>query len=207
MSPRLRVSVFVLDPTRALALVIACACGGATVPRATTPMPAPAEREPRQSAIDAFGRLAFEALADGQPQRLVFDDVELRAILDTAGATRLTARRETLDHRLGDTSDLETSMAGAEYAGICLQGAHDESAGGVLGLRADGWLIDRALVIGRREGGRRIASWLEGPFLFTDRGFGALDLERVERPRWEHSDLEIAPCDFSIRNDLPDEAR
>jgi hypothetical protein len=194
--------------TRAWVLLIACAVGcGAASHRATTAMPAPRARAPRQAAIDAFGRRAWEALSDGEPQRLVFDELELRALVDTAGATRLTARRESLHRRLGDNTDLPTSMAGARYAGICLQGARDEQRGGVLGLRADGWLIDRALVIGTRPGGRRIASWLEGPFLFTDAGFGALDLESVESPRWEHSDLELAPCDFAIRNDLPEEAR
>ncbi len=43
--------------------------------------------------------------------------------------------------------------------------------------------------------------------MFSDAGFGALDLERVETPRWEHSDLELAPCDMAIRNDLPEAAR
>jgi hypothetical protein len=77
----------------------------------------------------------------------------------------------------------------------------------VLGLQADGWIFDRFLLIGRRPSGRRIAAWVEGVFVYTDAGFTALDLERVEEPRWEHSDLEIAPCDLSIRNDLPERAR
>jgi hypothetical protein len=72
---------------------------------------------------------------------------------------------------------------------------------------ASRWTIERVLVIGIRPGGRRIAAWIEGTFVYTDAGIGALDLERVEQPRWEHSDLELAPCDFAIRNDLPEHAR
>lgn len=157
--------------------------------------------------MDAFGRRAWAALREGEPERLLYDDLDLRALLDTAGATRLSARRITLTQRLGSTADFPALLASAEYAGICLQGARDEEPGGVLGLRTEAWIFDRALVIGRRPGGRRIASWVEGTFVFTDSGFGALDLERVEAPRWEHSDLELAPCDLAIRNDLPENAR
>lgn len=189
-------------------VLLAGACGGPTVEtRPTTPRPPPAEREARDAAIVRFGERAWAALSAGEPERLLYDDLDLRQLLDTAGATRLSARRLGAGPRLGLMIDLPTLLENAEYAGICLQGAREEPAGGVLGLRDDGWVFDRALVIGRRPSGRRIASWLEGTFVFTDTGFGALDLERVETPRWEHSDLEIAPCDHAVRNDLPEAAR
>jgi hypothetical protein len=194
--------------------VLLAACSGAPAPNPhsahnapTTAMPAPSGQAQRQHAIDELGRRAFRLLATGHPERLLFDDLDLRELLDGAGATRLSARRATLEERLGPTADFPAMLESARYAGICLQGAREESAGGVLGLRREGWTFERALVIGRNPDGRRIAAWIEGPFLFTNAGFGALDLERVEEPRWEHSDLEIAPCDLAIRNDLPEGAQ
>lgn len=189
-----------------LSLLGACA-GPAASARATTPRSRPEDRGDRDAAVVHFGERAWAALRAGAPERLLYDDLDLRELLDTAGATRLSARRLAAGPRLGVTVDLEALLGSAEYAGICLQGARDEEPGGVLGLRRGGWVFDRALLIGRRPGGRRIATWIEGTFLFTDAGFGALDLERVETPRWEHSDLEIAPCDVAVRNDLPEAAR
>jgi hypothetical protein len=189
--------------------VLAAACGAAstTATRPTTCLRAPGDTAIRRRAIDDFGRRAWDAMRAGEPQRLLFDELDLRALLDTAGSTRITAHRLSLTARLGSTADFPTLLASAEYAGVCLQGAREESGGGVVGLAHDGWTIDRVLVIGIRPGGRRIAAWIEGTFVYTDAGIGALDLERVEQPRWEHSDLELAPCDFAIRNDLPEHAR
>lgn len=181
------------------------ACGGGTAPRSrpTTALAAPDARDARNAAIDAFGRRAWDALSSHQPTRLLYDELDLRELLDPAGATRFSARRGSAA-RIGSGG---VELDSARYAGICLQGAREEPANGVLGLRSRGWVFDRALVIGTRPGGRRVAAWLEGIFVFTDAGFGALDLERVEEPRWEHSDLELAPCDLAVRNDLPEAAR
>lgn len=198
---RLRQSTLVI-------IALVAGCGGAAVEaRPTTTLAPPAERAARDRAMDELGRRAWSALAAGAPERLLFDDLDLRSLLDTAAATRLSARRATLSQRIGETTDFTTLLSSAEYAGICLQGARAEPPGGVLGLRNEAWIFDRALVIGRRPSGRRIASWIEGTFVLTDAGFGALDLERVETPRWEHSDLELAPCDLAVRNDLPERAR
>lgn len=181
------------------------ACGGSApgLSRPSTALAAPDAREDRNAAIDAFGQRAWDALASRQPTRLLYDELDLRELLDAAGATRFSARRGTAA-RLGRSG---VELDSARYAGICLQGAREEPADGVLGLRSRGWVFDRALVIGTRPGGRRVAAWLEGIFVFTDAGFGAIDLERVEEPRWEHSDLELAPCDLAVRNDLPEAAR
>lgn len=187
--------------------LLAFGCGAAGPRRPTTVLAAPDDRAARNAAIDAFGRRAWAALAEGQPTRVLYDELILRALLETASATRLSARRGTLERRIAASGDLRALLETATYAGICLQGAREEPAGGVLGLRSPGWVFDRALVIGTRPAGRRVASWLEGIFVFTDAGFGALDLERVEEPRWEHSDLELAPCDLAVRNDLPEAAR
>lgn len=183
--------------------LVACGGGGAPLSRPTTALAAPDAREDRNAAIDAFGQRAWGALVSRAPSRLLYDELDLRELLDAAGATRFSARRGSSVRIGGGVVALDS----ARYAGICLQGAREEPANGVLGLRSRGWVFDRALVIGTRPGGRRVAAWLEGVFVFTDAGFGALDLERVEEPRWEHSDLELAPCDLAVRNDLPEAAR
>lgn len=189
------------------AFFLAACASSAPVTRPTTAVTAPVARSEREQAIVAFGQRAWEALRAGAPSRLLYDDLDLRELMEPAGATRFSARRASLGTRVGSTVDFESLLAEAQYAGICLQGAREEDAGTVLGLRARGWVFDRALIIGRRSGGRRIAAWIEGTFVFTDAGFGALDIERVEAPRWEHSDLELAPCDMAIRDDLPEGAR
>lgn len=146
-------------------------------------------------------------MRSGHPSRLLVDDLGLRNLLDAPSATRVGARRMQVRQRMRATRDFASLLEGADYAGICLQGARVEPAGGVLGLQNDAWIFDRLLVIGRRPSGRRVAAWVEGVFVYTDVGFTALDLERVEEPRWEHSDLELAPCDLAVRSDLPERAR
>ena len=167
----------------------------------------PQEEAARRAAVERLGERTYAALRDGRPESLVYDDIDLRVLLEPTGATRYAARRQGLAERIGPTEDAANLLRAAEYAGVCVQGARAESAGGVLGLREDGWVFDRVLIIGRQASGQRVAAWIEGTFVYTDRGFGALDLERVEQPRWEHSDLELAPCDLSIRRDLPEAAR
>lgn len=151
--------------------------------------------------MDELGERAWQAMLASEPQRLLLDDLDLRRVLQPASATRFTARRASMERRLGPLEDLAPMFSRAEYTGLCLQGARAEPAASVLGLRDDGWIFERMLLIGRQPGGRRVAAWIEGTFVLTDTGFQALDLERVERPRWEHSDLEIAPCDLSVRAD------
>lgn len=192
-----------------LASVLLAACAGATPATAnpSTPRTAPSTMEAQRAAIDDVGRRAWGAMRAGDPAGLLFDDLDLRSLLDGPAATRISAQRLGIAGRVGDTGSFPGLLEDAEYAGVCVQGAREAGPGGALGLRSPGWVFDRLLVIGRRPTGRRIAAWIEGIWLYTDAGFRALDLERVERPRWEHSDLEIAPCDLSIRDDLPERAR
>ncbi len=193
-------------------MLLLAGCGGPTATSTAVAHPTCVVEMPdlaaeRHAAVDALGRRAWEALRAGEPRTLLYDEVDLRALLEPSAATRITVRRTRVDERIGETDDFVSLLAAAEYAGVCLQGAREEPAGGALGLRSGGWVVDRVLVIGRRPSGQRIASWIEGLWLYSDQGFGAADLERVERPRWEHSDLEIAPCDVAIRDDLPEIAR
>jgi hypothetical protein len=157
----------------------------------------PDEVADRHAAMDELGRRLHAALAAGAPSDVLLGDDEIRLVLASDAATRVAARRAGLSVRLGSVRGLAASLAGTSYLGVCLQDAHDEDPSGSLGLRADGWVFRRVLVAARQPAGRRVALWVDGTFVFTDAGFGALDLERVEEPRWEHSDLELAPCDMA----------
>lgn len=191
-----------------VALLAGCAGANAGAVRPTGPALLPDAPAVRRAAIDALGRRAWDAMAAGRPAELLYDDRDLEVLVDRGAVTRIAARRLAHAERLApEPARLRVALASATYAGVCLQGARPEEAGGPIGLVADGWVFDRLLVIGRRPMNRRVAAWLEGVFVYSDAGFAALDLERVEEPRWEHSDLEIAPCDLSIRDDLPEIAR
>ncbi|MDQ3037815.1 MAG: hypothetical protein M3Y87_35805 [Myxococcota bacterium] len=185
-------------------LLLAClsvsgtACGGSRARSATTPLPMPADVASRHAAMDAFGRRLHAALAAGRPIDVLLGDDELRVLLAGSAATRVAAHRAAIGMRVGDdTARLTLALEGTEYLGVCLQDARDEPDGATLGLRAPGWVFGRVLVAARRPGGHRIALWIDGVFVFTDAGFGALDLERIEAPRPRHSDLELAPCDMA----------
>jgi hypothetical protein len=158
----------------------------------------PGNGEVRTRAIDDTGQRIYEALARGAPTDLLVDDVGLRGLLDSQSATRFAALRVGISARLGTHAVDFQPLREARYGGVCLQASRLEPAGSALGLRADGWVFDRALVMGLQPGGRRVASWVEGAFVYTREGFRALDLTRVEVPRWEHADLELAACDMEV---------
>lgn len=178
-------------------LALACGPSGALAHRATTPLPMPGESSDRHAAMDAFGRRLHAALVAGHPDDVLFGDDELRTLMGGEAATRVAARRASLSVRLGTSPRVALALAHTEYLGVCLQDARDDDP--ALDLRAPGWTFRRVLLAAQQPGGRRTALWVDGVFVFTDGGFGALDLERVEDPRWEHSDLELAPCDMATR--------
>lgn len=179
-----------------LAALVVGGCGGGLSSRPVRPIPVPASEQARHEALDRAGRRIYGALAAGRPERLLFDDLTLRRLLVPDAATQASALRAGLEVRLGLRREAFSAFDGAKYLGICVQGARLEPAGTSMGLKHAGWMFDRALVAGIEPSGRRIASWVEGAFLFTTKGFGAISLDRVEEPRWEHSDLELAPCDM-----------
>lgn len=180
------------------AAVLAVGCTGRLGVHPVRPMPVPASEQARHEALDQAGRQMYAALAAGRPERLLFDDLTLRRLLVPAAATRASALRAGLEVRLGLRREAFSAFDGAKYLGICVQGARLEPAGTTAGLKHAGWMFDRALVAGVEPSGRRIASWVEGEFLFTNEGLGAISLDRVEEPRWENSDLELAPCDMEV---------
>jgi hypothetical protein len=151
-----------------------------------------------EESLDAFGRALYAAMAQGHPEAVMFDDAALRAVLLPEAAGRVTSLRLVAGPALRLAADARALLQSATYAGLCVQQGRAEPAGGALGLRAPGFVFERALVIGREPGGGPVASWVEGKFLNTDAGFGALSLERVEPPRRDHSDLELAECEMRV---------
>jgi hypothetical protein len=152
----------------------------------------------RDAAVLALGRTVFEAAQSRDVARVLFDDLELRALLDGAGASRATAMRHATGPGLRAEADaLALSVAGARYVGVCLQESAVSAAGGALGLRREAWVVGRALLVADHPRVGRVAGWAEGAFVQTSRGFGAVTLDRVEAFRPAHSDLELASCDMA----------
>ena len=105
-------------------------------------------------------------------------------------------RSEAFPYILIDCLAFRTDWGAATFAGFCAQGAREEAPRAGLGLTHAGWVLERILLVAR--GGAAAAgsaSWVEGDFVYTDRGWRVLSLRRVETPRRQHSDLELAPCD------------
>ncbi len=187
-----------MKPLVLFIFALTVACGSVRERGPQSPRPMPEDRANRAAVLDDLGRHLYGLLRRGQPERLLFDDPALGRLVDEASATRLRALRAGTGARLRVEPSRFRILGSARYAGLCLQGARQQPAGGPLGLKADGWVFERVLVVGLQAGGRRLASWVEGAFLLTDAGFGALALTRVEPPRWEHSDLELTTCDMQV---------
>lgn len=176
--------------------MLLAACGSAPPPRVRT---LPDDEAARDEAVMALGSALWRSLTTANPLAVLATDEQLDALVDGAATTRLRLRRPGLNARLGEmVHDLPARLDGASYLGVCAQEAHDEPAGGALGLRQATWIIGRVLIAGRIAGGaRRIALWVDGPFAYDGESFVAIELSDVEAPRWEHSDLELGVCDIS----------
>lgn len=158
----------------------------------------PDSRDVRHVALERFGRELLTSLQEGSPTRLLFDVDEIRVLQEPTAATRSTTRRASLSFPLAAARSARRELADTAYLGLCVQDARDEPERGPLGLRRPSWTFRRILLAAKQPSGHRIALWLDGVFVFTDVGFGILDLERIEDPRWEHSDLDILPCDMVV---------
>ncbi|MBX3247171.1 MAG: hypothetical protein KF901_08325 [Myxococcales bacterium] len=173
----------------------ALACGGSHVP--ATPRTIPAAADVRQEVLREFGQRLYQALAAGTPEVVVYDDRALGELLEPEAATQARALRSA---PLGLEPARLAVLADAAPTSLCIQGGGET---GAHGLRARAWTFERALVAGTRPGGRQLAAWVEGTFVLSDQGFGAIALRRVEDPRWEHSDLELATCDMRVELGTP----
>lgn len=181
-----------------LLLVFAAACSGGSPRAPTTPAPLPGQLAQTEAALAEFGARLYDALAQGRPEEVTFRPGALSALLSPEAEHDWLATHA--NPRPGRVPDDDRAMwAAARFAEICVQQGRAEPKGGVLGLRKAGFVFERALLVGRERGGGALAGWVEGQFLFTDAGFGALRLDRVEGPRRDHSDLEIAVCELRAR--------
>jgi hypothetical protein len=177
-------------------LCAASGCGASS--RAFRAERVPAAPAARDAAVLALGRAVFDAAQARALERLLFDDLELRTLLDGAGASRVNAVRQAAGPALrADADALALSIAGARFVGVCLQESAVSAVGGALGLRAEAWVVGRALVVADHPRVGRVAGWTEGVFVHSSRGFGAVTLDRVEPLRPAHSDLELASCDMA----------
>ena len=161
------------------------------VPHEPRPLPAQAAVP---AALDALGKRLYAAVALGHWDEVLFDDAAIGALLEPSAATLLAGVGRTV----ALSPEQRGLWSGASYAGLCVQQGRLEPAAGAVGLRAQGFLFERALLIGREPGGGAIAGWVEGRFLNTDAGFGALSVERVETPRRDHADLELQVCELRV---------
>jgi hypothetical protein len=175
-----------------MAVGCASAAGGAS----TVARPLPQDQANVERTLDAFGRKLYDALSRGRAEGVTLDDSGLRALLHREAAEQAIALRQTATSLRRVTPDERALFGSARYAGICVQQGRAEPGGGPVGLRSAGFLFERALVVGQEPGGGAIASWVEGHFLNTSAGFIALAIERVEPPRRDHADLELAVCEL-----------
>jgi hypothetical protein len=186
-----------------LLLPLLAACASAPPPAAIHPAALPDEPAARKLALGQIGRQLYVALAEGQPERLMLDELELRSVLDGEAATRVAALRARGSAPGLAAAELRTAYSGASYQGVCFDRARLEPAGSRLGLLAAGFVFDRALVVGLQPGGSRVAAWVEGTFVSTGDLVFALILSRVEAPRREHADLDLLQCDLRDGLDPP----
>jgi hypothetical protein len=183
----------------ALVLLLACASTPAP-PHAAQPLPHAGAAD---AALSACGARLHAALGQGQPARVLLDGSGLSRVLLPEAESRVLAQRAPL-RAPGYVADTKSSLwSGSRFAEICVQQGREEPPNGALGLRAPGFVFERALLVGRELDGGLLAAWVEGVFVYTDAGFYALSLERVEPPRRDHSDLELAVCELRARSASP----
>jgi hypothetical protein len=173
----------------AVFLLVCLACGA----RPVQPRIPPNDTSVWRDSLDDLAAALFAALRAGRLEPVLVRRSELDRLLTLDGQMIVAREREE--------QALSLSLAGAArawststYQGFCAQEAHAERGGSAYGLRDDAWVVQRLLVVARRGRGRT-AAWVEGRFFYSDRGWLALSVGRIEPPRSYHTDLEVAPCD------------
>lgn len=185
----------------AMVAVFLSACGGSQTPATSLgperSLTAPSDSAERAQALQQFAERAFRTLQHGHAVELVFDEVALGRLLNSPSATRAGGQRRSMPAASGMAPRQFELLRDARFDGACFQGLHDEAEGSVVGLLQPGWMFERVLLVGSEPTGR-LAIWLEGEFLWTDQGFGAISIQAVEAPRRNHADLELAVCDVDL---------
>jgi len=187
--------------TRSAILLLVAACGGAqTTEPAPDPGPAPMPMSPeaRHEALAELAHELFGAMAAADADRLLIPVDELALVLDQDGVQRIEALRMAIHARVELDPARHGAFGDTELHGLCVLGARNEPAHGPSGLNAEGWIVERALIVGERTDGQRLGAWFEGTFVYAGERLRAIDLRRVEDPRWEHSDLELVTCDMQV---------
>lgn len=183
-----------------LGTVLGAGCGArpAAAHTATHPRLPPATMAAQHAVLDKLGQRLHRAIADDRVGDLWFDDLGLRALLSPERASASAVARLNQPDALRVPPLAAQVFAAARYTGVCVQRMRVEPAGGPLGLREPGWAVERLLVVATEAGGGDVAAWVEGEFLLTDIGIGAVWIDRVEGPRRDHADLELAVCDLRV---------
>lgn len=182
-----------------LILLAACGARGSTEEGPPPgPAPMPSHPEGRRAALTELAQDLFDAMVAADADRLLVPVDELDLVLDEDGAQRVEALRMAIHARVALDPARHGAFEDTELHGLCALGARNEPAHSPIGLKAQGWILERALIVGERPGGRRLAAWFEGTFVYAGGRFRAIDLRRVEDPRWEHSDLELVTCDMQV---------
>jgi len=185
----------------AFSLVIASLLACASTAPSPAPRELPTDARQRDRMLATFGQRLYRALASGHFEHVIADDRARDALLRPE-----VARRSSRSLAAGqyDSAASERELWGAaRYSGLCVQSGRTELPAGVIGLRRTGFVFERGLLIGREAGGGELAGWVEGVFVLTEQGFVALEIERVETPRRDHSDLELAECELADHRGSP----
>lgn len=177
----------------------------ASAPRAPSPRELPSDAAQRDDVVAGFGRSLYGAVAGDRLEAFVANDRTRDGLLKPEAANR--PGRSLVAGKVGPDAALAPSAralwGSAQYAGLCIQSGRLEPPSGALGLKHAGFVFERGLLIGREPGGGELAGWVEGLFVLTDAGFVALEIARVEAPRRDHSDLELAECELADHPDPP----
>jgi len=184
----------------AACLLAACAsASGAPSPRAL-----PDDSLERDRVLARFGERLYGAVATGHLEEVVASDRARDALLKPEAAQRTSL--ELASGKGADAAVAPSDRAvwgSARYAGLCIQSGRLELPSGALGLSKAGFVFERGLLIGREPAGGELAGWVEGVFVLTEEGFVALEIERIEPPRRDHSDLELAVCELADHGGSP----
>lgn len=173
----------------AVFLLVCVACGA----RPVQPLIPPNDTSVWRDSLNDLAARLFAGLKAGRLEPVLVKRRELDRLLTLDGQMVVAREREeqALSLSLAGTARIWSTST---YQGFCAQEAHAERGGSAYGLRDDAWVVPRLLVVARR-GKSRTAAWVEGRFFYSDRGWLALSVGRIEPPRSHHTDLEVAPCD------------
>ena len=158
----------------------------------------PPDRQQRQEALGDLAKLLFRAVVEATVEPVLYTIADLPKILDPGAVERIKALRLGLGSRVSLDPERHGRFAETTLYGLCVLGARVENPGGDVGVSQPAWVIERALLVGERGGGQRLGAWFEGTFVHSNVGLRAIDLRRVEVPRWEHADLELVRCDMQV---------